>query len=99
MKKDPTDTLVSEFLDAWYKEDGFNFLFSLLLECPDSRARQSIANLLKFVLCKLKFIEKDYLMEPEDFEVEGDDGKKMTMRRHKALCSRFVVRALDLLNS
>jgi hypothetical protein len=43
--------------------------------------------------------EKDYLMEPEDFEVEGDDGKKMTMQRHRALSSRFVVRALDLLNS
>jgi len=33
-----------------------------------------VANLLKFVLVTLKMKEKDYLMEPEDFEVEGDDG-------------------------
>jgi hypothetical protein len=99
MQKDPTNSLATEFLDSWYREDGFNFLFSLLLECPDVRARQSIANLLKYVLVTLKIKEQDYLMEAEDFVVEGDDEKKMTMQRYRALSSRFVVRALDLFNS
>jgi hypothetical protein len=57
MQKDPTNSLAAEFLDFWYREDGFNFLFSLLLECLDVRARQSIANLLKYVLVTLKIKE------------------------------------------
>jgi hypothetical protein len=43
--------------------------------------------------------EKDYLYEAEDYEVFGDDGKSMTMQRHKALSARFVTRAIQLLNT
>lgn len=35
--------------------------------------------LLKYVLVHLKMKEKDYLFEPEDYEVEGDDGSIMKM--------------------
>jgi len=34
---------------------------------------------LKYLLIKLKFAEKEYLFEPEDYEVQGDDGKSMAM--------------------
>lgn len=97
MQKDPS--LPREFLASWYDKDGFAYLFSLLLECPDTRARQSVASLLKYVLVTLKMQEQDYLFEAEDYEVEGDDGQKMTMQRHRALCARFVVRAIELLNT
>ena len=99
LRTDPSAELARELLDSWYREDGFEYLFALLLECPDTRARSSVATLLKYVLVALKMREKDYLLEPEDYEVEGDNGEKMTMQRHRALSSRFVVRALDLLNS
>jgi len=99
MQLDPSGALPREFLASWYDKDGFAYLFSLLLECPDTRARQSVANLLKYVLVTLKMQEQDYLFEAEDYEVEGDDGQKMTMQRHRALCARFVVRAIELLNT
>lgn len=79
MQADPTNALAREFLETWYDKDGFDFLFSLLLECPDTRARTNVANLLKYVLVSLKIQEQEYLFEPEDYVVEGDDGKKMTM--------------------
>jgi len=99
MRADKSASLAREFLASWYREDGFAYLFSLLLECPDTRARTNVATLLKYVLVVLKVEEQDYLLEPEDYEVEGDKGEKMTMQRHRALCARFVVQALSLLNS
>ena len=39
------------------------------------------------------------MFEPEEYEVEGDNGEKMTMQRHRALCSRFIVSALGLLTT
>lgn len=39
MQNDASGSLAQEFLDSWYRDDGFNFLFSLLLECPEPRAR------------------------------------------------------------
>ena len=38
-------------------------------------------------------------MEAEEYEVEGDDGTKMKMWRHRALSARFVVRAIELFNT
>jgi Zn-dependent peptidase ImmA (M78 family) len=39
-------------------------------------------------------------MEPEEYEVEGDNGDtRITMERHRSLCARFVVQALSLLNT
>jgi len=50
--------------------------------------------LLRYVLVTLKMQEQDYLMEMEDYEVEGDDGQKVKMQRHRSLCARFVVKAI-----
>jgi hypothetical protein len=99
LRADKSADLARELMDAWYREDGFDYLFALLLECPDTRARTGVATLLKHVLVALKMREKDFLLEPEDYVVEGDDGARLTMQRHRALSSRFVVQALDLLNS
>jgi hypothetical protein len=50
------------------------YLFSLVLECPDALSRGNAASLLKYVLVSLKMQEKDYMYEAEDYEVVGDDG-------------------------
>jgi hypothetical protein len=99
LHKDATAELHREFLEYWSNKDGFAFLISLLLECPDNKARSCIATLMKYVLVTLKMKEKDYLQELEDYEFEGDDGKKVTLQRHKSVSARFIVRMLDLLNT
>lgn len=99
MHRDASDQLPRKFLASWSERDGFDYLFSLLLENPDALSRGHTASLLKFVLVSLKMQEKDYLYEAEDYEVVGDDGKSMTMQRHKALSARFITRAMELLNT
>jgi hypothetical protein len=99
LRADKSAHLAKEFLERWYREDGFSHLFAALLECPDKATRIHVATLLKYVLVALKMAEKDYLLEAEEYEVEGDSGQKMVMQRHRALCSRFVVAALGRLNT
>jgi hypothetical protein len=99
LRSEKSATLPREFLNTWYQEDGFDYLFQLLLECPDSLARTHAATLLKYVLVTLKMDEKEYLFEPEEYEIEGADGGKLTMQRPRSLYARFITKALDLLNT
>jgi hypothetical protein len=75
-RADKSARLAKEFLERWYSEDGFSYLFAALLECPDKAARNHVATLLKYVLVVLKMQEKDYLLEAEEYEVEGEKGEK-----------------------
>ena len=54
-----------KFLKLCYQEDKFEYLYALLLECPDNLARTAIGNMLKRLLNNLKLKEKDYLNEQE----------------------------------
>lgn len=59
LKKD--DNLSKSFLEQSLREDNGNYLMELLLECTDLTARQNVGTLIKFVLNRLKVLEKDYL--------------------------------------
>lgn len=47
----------------------------------------------------MKMLEKDYLFEFEEYEVENDKGEKVKEKRYKALCTRFLTKAMSLLNT
>jgi len=51
-------------------EDNFEYLFTVMLECPDSISRLNICMLVKFVLTKLKLKEKDQLYDVVKEEVK-----------------------------
>ena len=68
MKHD--DDMCYNFLNQCYLEDNFEYLFTVMLECPDSISRLNICMLVKFVLTKLKLKEKDYLYEVVKEEVK-----------------------------
>jgi hypothetical protein len=70
------EALCQLFMEQCFKEDNCNYLIEILLECSDSTARTHVANLLKFVLNKLKMMEKDSLYETETVEFEGQNGEK-----------------------
>lgn len=78
LNKDTTTQLISDFMAGWSEKDDYNFLIALILESPDTRARASVAALMRYILVRLKMKEKDYLFEMEDYEVEGDGEKKVT---------------------
>jgi hypothetical protein len=67
LKKD--DELCRAFIEQSMDEDNGNYLMELLLECTDSVARVNVANLIKFVLNRLRSVEKDRLYEIETIAV------------------------------
>jgi len=76
MNRDPS--LCELFLDQCFKEDNCNYLFEIMLEATDAVARNHVSNLMKFVINKLKVVEKDRLYEVE--KVEHDvNGEKVTI--------------------
>lgn len=75
MKKD--ESLCAQFLEQCFKEDNCNYLIEILLECTDSTARLYVGNLLKFILNKLKIMEKDKLYDIERVEIVNEKGEKV----------------------
>lgn len=51
----------------------------LLLECSDAQARLYVSGLLKFVVNKLKVLEKDKLFEVETITVQEENGLTSTI--------------------
>jgi len=86
------DQLVVNFMKGLMSENNAECIFEVLLDCTDTTSRQNVGNLTKYLMSRLKMIEKDYLYENEEFEEEiiGDDGKvvnKIKMTRPKAVCT------------
>ena len=59
--RDPS--LCHKFLENLFAEDDCDYIFDILLECSDPTSRLYTATLMKFVLNKLKVLEKDRLYE------------------------------------
>jgi len=76
-KKD--DELCQEFMQQCFKDDNGDYLMDLLLECPDAFARFNIANILTYVLNRLKVFEKDRLYEMETVDVANEKGEKVSV--------------------
>eukprot|EP00351_Strombidinopsis_sp_SopsisLIS2011_P005368 CAMPEP_0116884630 /NCGR_PEP_ID=MMETSP0463-20121206/17598_1 /TAXON_ID=181622 /ORGANISM="Strombidinopsis sp, Strain SopsisLIS2011" /LENGTH=156 /DNA_ID=CAMNT_0004541479 /DNA_START=7237 /DNA_END=7707 /DNA_ORIENTATION=- len=91
-------------MTAVFEEYRAADLFEILFECQDATARSACGNLFKYLMAKLKIIEKDVLFEQEEFEFEVYDedgnvsGKKKELRP-KAICARFFNHCLTLLNT
>jgi len=64
LKKD--DVLVSEFLRGILENpETLETVIELILECPDNCAKPATAYLCKYLLARLKIIEKDALLSNE----------------------------------
>jgi hypothetical protein len=44
------------------------------LENPDSAARQAFGKFMRYIIVAVRDLEKDYLDEPEEYIVQGDNG-------------------------
>lgn len=54
---------------------------------------------MRYIIVALRELEKDYLSEPEDYVVSGDNGVTITMQRAKALSARFILHGMDMFNT
>jgi hypothetical protein len=85
-------------MEHWYQEDEFEYLFDVLLECPDQRARTYVAMFIKYVVIQLREKERDYLNEKEQYTTINLDGSEGKSIRFKALSTRFIMKAIMSLN-
>ena len=97
-----SDEMCVDFMQKCYNEDHFDSLFTVILECPDIGTRIAVANLLKFLVHRLKQIEKDRLYEEEEEEIEVLTFENTVEKRKrsvsKALSARFIVKCIENLN-
>ena len=57
-------------MNQCYLEDQFEYLMTIMLECPDAVTRLNIAILVKFMMQRLKIKERNILMENEVEQIE-----------------------------
>ena len=62
----------------------------LLVECTDSVARAQVASLFKYVLNRLKVLEKEVLFETTSEPIQSDKTETIKNEVPIALCSRFI---------
>ena len=93
------DKLCVSFMEMLFEEDECDYVFDILLECTDITSRLYIAHLMKFLLNKLKVIEKDYINDTKKVTVTNEKGESETYDEYIALSSRFIMKALSLLKT
>ena len=95
-KKD--DLLVTEFLRGILENpETLDTVSELILECPDSCAKPATAYLCKYLLARLKIIEKSALLSNEQETCVGADGNEY--KQPKAVSARFINLMVALLNT
>lgn len=73
-----------------FEEDDCDYVFDILLECTDITSRLYVSHLIKFVLNKLKVIEKDYLYDTKKVTVINDKKETEEHDEYVALSARFI---------
>jgi len=59
------DQLCKDFVQGIISDDNGEDLLEVLLDCPDSMARDSVGNLFRYLACRLKMIEHATLLSGE----------------------------------
>lgn len=91
--------LCARFLEQCFKEDNCAYILEIILECTDQHSRFHASNVMKFILNKLKTVEKDYLYEEVKVTTSDEKGETVETSYYKALSSRFVALVISQLNT
>ncbi len=72
-------------------KDQGQSLLEIMIECPDMLSRVNVMHLLVYVLKRLSVVEKDYLFDMEEIEIDQKDDKgevtKVKVEYRKSICS------------
>lgn len=97
------DDLLVRFVHGMIEEkpQELEMFLEMLIDCIDHVARGNAAYVLKVILCRLKLIEKDLLLENvrEEITTKNEKGELIPLSRPKALCARFIEGLVGLLNT
>ena len=99
-----SDTLVKTFASNLIEEDDAETILEILLEGRDSLAQKHVGRVMKYMLCKLKMLEKEDIEEgtKESYmqTYTDDDGKETEVEeeRYKALSLQILQLLIDCLD-
>jgi hypothetical protein len=90
------DKLVQNFVQSLLDNNNAEQVLEILFDCTDKISQNNTAYLMKYLLCRLKTIEKETLlsMETETIQVcsTNEEGVEscQNVQRPKAICARFM---------
>jgi hypothetical protein len=67
--------MVVTFMEILRFEDEYDYVFDVLLESLDNTSRMYVGQLMKFLLNKLKIVEKDILTQTKKVTVTSEKGE------------------------
>lgn len=63
------DKLIKDFAESMLEGENTEMILELMLDCPDNVARTWTAKLFKYLVCRLKKIEKADLASHREIEI------------------------------
>jgi len=91
-----SDKACLDFMKSLLDDDDAEVVMEILFECPDLHARRNLIRIIRYLVCRLKEIEKDAILANEFDELEetyvniyGEQGSR-TRYEPKALVLRFL---------
>ena len=100
-----SDTLCRKYMQSLLEEKNYEIVIEVLLECKDKLAQKNVARVVRYLLCKMKMIEKaDIQSDAKENYADtftDTDGKEHTLQkeRPKALTLRFLDQLLSGLSA
>jgi hypothetical protein len=91
-----SDSLCTTFLRSLLEDDNAESIFEVIIEGKDTAAMRHCARVIKFLLCKMKLIEKDDILNDvreqyTELVPDGDNNlKEVQKERPKSLSQRFI---------
>lgn len=92
-KKD--DNLCKQFMSSLLDENNAECILELFFECTDKVSQANAARLIKYLLCRLKVIEKEELLSRAvetvtEKEIENGEEVIKTVLLPKSICAKFM---------
>lgn len=93
-KKD--DALCRDFLASLLEENNAECIMEIFFECTDKVSQVNVARLIKYILCRLKVLEKEDLLSGATVTITekkiDESGKEVESQHNlpKAICSKFM---------
>ena len=60
-----SDKACTDFMRVLLEDDDAEVVLEILFDCPDKPARRSLIKIIRYLLCRLKIIEKELILQNE----------------------------------
>lgn len=100
------DKLVRDFVKSLLDANNAKVVMECLLDCDDACTRINVGHLIKYLLCRLKEIERDQLLSGEKetiketvFDKVADKEVALELERPVSVAARFINHMVSLFNN